>query len=214
MKLTQQKTFTITFLMLICISIITGLRSIDQDVEEHKQISLQLSTLVTSIASFHYYLMINSVSQVVAYRYFDWFFTTPILLIDLVLILFNKIPNIYFILEIASYNVLMLIFGYLGELNILSKFNSCWLGFIPFIAIFWRIYEEKKKRDNNVNNENYMLTGFTKEEFILFATFIFLWTIYGIVHLIPNDDLRQPTYNVLDLITKGFFGLYLYYKSI
>ena len=78
------KSYQITFLMLICISLLTGLRSLQEDLTDTKRLSLQLSTFVTSVASFHYFYMLRSVERVISYRYFDWLFTTPVLLIDLV----------------------------------------------------------------------------------------------------------------------------------
>lgn len=223
--------------MLICISLLTGLRSLQDNISDKNRLSLQLSTLVTSVASFHYFYMLKSVEKVISYRYFDWFFTTPILLIDLCLLLFTNIPKLYFIIEIIFYNTLMLGFGYLGEINKMSMINSMIIGFIPFVLIFYKIYNKKieeneiknieNKNGNNTNINtntnnfveriksfiNNLKNPFNNKESLLFYSFIFLWSLYGITHILPYNNLKQTTYNVLDLITKGFFGLYIYYNS-
>lgn len=224
------KSYQITFLMLICISLLTGIRSLQQNINEKNRLSLQLSTLVTSIASFHYFYMLKSIDKVVSYRYFDWFFTTPILLIDLCILLFKNIPNTIFLSEIILYNTLMLGFGYLGELNKLSKLNSMILGFIPFIMIFFRIYI-KKQEENEKNNdyeerktESFLQNVLSKfnlqtnifmnnTEKYLFYIFIILWSLYGINHIVTKKNIKETIYNILDLCTKGFFGLYIYYNS-
>lgn len=202
--------------MLICISLLTGLRSLQYDLTDTKRLSLQLSTFVTSIASFHYFYMLKSIERVISYRYFDWFFTTPILLIDLMLILFQQIPNIGFMIEIIVYNTIMLGFGYLGEIGKMSMFNSMWIGFIPFIYMFYRIVERKKEFKKELKEENTNQTDtplFTNTQLGLFITFIALWSGYGINHILPNETKRQLIYNILDLITKGFFGIFIYYSS-
>lgn len=216
--------------MLICISLLTGIRSLQENINEKNRLSLQLSTLVTSIASFHYFYMLKSIDKVVSYRYFDWFFTTPILLIDLCILLFKNLPNKLFLFEIILYNTIMLGIGYLGEINKLSKLNSMILGFIPFIMIFFRIYKKKQEENEEINNKEERTNKSILESFLstfnlnsnvftdfkdkyLFYMFIVLWALYGINHIVPKKNTKETIYNILDLCTKGFFGLYIYYIS-
>jgi bacteriorhodopsin len=201
-KAVLSKTYEITFLMLICITILVYTRSLNERLNYKQILSLQLAGLVTSIAAFHYYYMINSPGSPVAYRYFDWVFTTPILLIDLCILL--DIYEIEFIVKICSLNTLMLLFGFLGEMNILSIINSTILGFIPFIAMFYMI-KQKVKTDTNNDKLN--------EENKIYYAFAGLWTVYGINHIIPHFELQNMVYNILDLLTKGIFALYVYNRS-
>lgn len=207
------KSYQITFLMLICISLLTGLRSLQEDLTDTKRLSLQLSTFVTSVASFHYFYMLKSVERVISYRYFDWLFTTPVLLIDLIVLLFQNIPNVGFMIEIIVYNTIMLATGYLGEIGKLSMFTSMWIGFIPFIYMFYRIVERKKELKEEKNISYTTSSIFTNTQWGVLILFIALWSGYGINHILPSETKRQTIYNILDLITKGFFGIFIYYNS-
>lgn len=192
------KSYEVVFIMLFSITILTGLRSVQDKLTKKQRISLQLSTFVTIIASMHYFLMIQNKDKIEIYRYFDWFFTTPILLIDLCVLL--DIDDTYFMIEIIVYNTLMLLFGFLSEINYLSIITGTILGFIPFLLIFKRI---KDKLGDNT----------TQEQYNLLYTFFFLWSLYGINHVITDEMIKNANYNVLDFTTKGMFGLYIYSKS-
>jgi hypothetical protein len=90
----------------------------------------------------------------------------------------------------------MLTFGLLNEHNILNKYVAVFLGFIPFVILFYIIYESYAK---------YSKLGTT-----LFIYFSFIWSIYGIAALMPYH-WKNIFYNILDLFAKNFFGLYLAY---
>jgi bacteriorhodopsin len=203
-KAILSKSYEITFLMLICITIIVYTRSLNKQLNDKQIISLQLAGLVTSVAAFHYYYMINTKGSPVSYRYFDWFFTTPILLIDLCILL--DIYDYNFIVNIVSLNILMLLFGYLGEIKVISMVNSTILGFIPFILLFYMI-KQKIDEKNKYSKEQVIINN------RIYYTFAGLWTLYGVNHLVTNIELKNTTYNVLDLLTKGIFALYVYYRT-
>jgi len=195
------KSYEVVFIMLVSITFLTSLRSLQNDLTNKERISLQLSTFVTLIASMHYFLMINNKQNIHIYRYFDWFFTTPVLLIDLCILL--DIYDFNFILELVGYNSLMLGIGFLGEMEMISITTSTLIGFIPLFVIFARIYNKIKDTKN-------------KEKQRLFYTFFSLWSVYGINHFFyskVNKTTINGIYNILDLCTKGMFGLYIYNKS-
>jgi hypothetical protein len=89
----------------------------------------------------------------------------------------------------------MLIFGYLGDINIISTLTSVLLGFIPFIIYYFIIYI------NYVRTQ----TGFN-----LFLYFFVFWSLYGVAALFPYY-LKNSFYNILDLFAKNFFGVFLSY---
>lgn len=200
-----EKSYNVTFLMLISITILVYLRSTNNILEKNK-VSLQLAGFVTTIAAFHYYYMINNPGSAVSYRYFDWIFTTPILLIDLCILL--EIVDLKLILQVTSLNTLMLLFGYLGEINTISMINSTILGFIPFVLMFYLIKQKMNQQNKNLSEKE------KKDNNYLYFTFIILWTLYGVNHLVPINEMKNLTYNILDLITKGFFGLYIYKQTL
>jgi bacteriorhodopsin len=204
-KAILSKSYEITFLMLICITIIVYVRSLNKQLNNKQIVSLQLAGLVTSVAAFHYYYMITTKGSPVSYRYFDWFFTTPILLLELCILL--DIYDYDFIVKIGVLNTLMLLFGYLGEINVISMVNSTILGFVPFVLMFYMI-KQKLKDKNKYSKEQQIMNN------RIYYTFAGLWTLYGVNHLVPNLEVKNTIYNVLDLITKGMFGLYIYYVSL
>ena len=206
LKINTKKSFEVSFILLVSISILTTIRSLNIDVKPVNRLSLQLSTLVTIIASFHYYLMLNRKENPVIYRYLDWFFTTPILLIDFCII--YEITDTNFIIEILIYNTIMLVLGFIGELKLISMTTSMIVGFIPFILMFKKLYDKIK---NQPIKENSLISEGEKMKF--FYGFIGLWTIYGFIHVYPTKSTRDVFYNILDIITKGMFGLFIYKKS-
>jgi hypothetical protein len=104
--------------------------------------------------------------------------------------------NAYIFIPILFLNALMLIFGYLGEINIIKEKIAVLCGFIPFILCFTIIYEKYAK--------------YSEQGLILFWYFVSVWSLYGVAALFPYN-LKNIFYNILDLFAKNFFGLYLAY---
>ena len=105
---------------------------------------------------------------------------------------------------ILGLNWLMLLFGYLGEVGVIPILTGVALGFAPFIAYFYIIYERFVANDaNNVNNTSLKI----------YAYFLVFWSLYGIVAVLPYT-LKNTIYNVLDLFAKNFFGLFLSYLIV
>lgn len=193
------KSYEITFIMLVCITALTFMRSIRADVSKKASLSLQLSSFVTMIASMHYYLMVQNKTNVHVYRYFDWFFTTPVLLIDLCLML--DIYDPVFVFELVLYNTAMLGIGFMGELGYIGILPSTVIGFVPLGIMFVRI------------RNKLMAQSHTNEQLTLFNTFFGLWSLYGVNNLVTNRVISNSVFNVLDFLTKGAFGLYIYSAS-
>jgi hypothetical protein len=146
-------------------------------------------------------------------RYMDWVITTPTMLITLIsyliflqakvtkqtgnLRLISILKNNYkTLIPILCLNWLMLLFGYLGEIKVLSLFYSVILGFIPFLIYYYMIYK------------NYVVDNSTG--FKIFIYFFFFWSLYGIAALLPYYT-KNILYNILDLFAKNFFGIFLVY---
>jgi hypothetical protein len=163
---------------------------------------------------FYFWLVINftSVTDVTPKRYIDWSITTPTMLVTLVLYLIysyhrekNTTANLEFfdlliknsttITYILLLNWMMLLFGYLGEKKIIPTITGVILGFIPFLIYYFIIYV------NYVRNQ----MGFN-----LFLYFFIFWSLYGVVALFPYY-FKNACYNILDLFSKNFFGIFLSY---
>jgi hypothetical protein len=70
-------------------------------------------------------------------------------------------------------NIIMLIFGFLGESNKLNHTFACIIGFIPFIIMFYLIW---KWYGDYIKNKK------------IFGIFLIVWSLYGIVYFLPNNS--------------------------
>jgi bacteriorhodopsin len=174
---------------------------------------LGLETLVQAI-ELGFYTWYNNhieakVSDVTVYRYYDWLLTTPLMLFSTMGFygyINHKNPeplrlfpfyqeNSSTILFVLFMNLLMLIFGYLQELNLLSLTSSTVWGFASLFTGFATMYT------------NFVAHG--PYQFIFFFVF-FVWSLYGIAAMFENH-LKNISYNVLDIFAKNFYGVYLSY---
>lgn len=99
--------------------------------------------------------------------------------------------------KIVVYNGLMLLFGFLGETGILPKYTSITIGFVFFFMSFKLIYQEYA-----VNS---------KLAIVLFKILFVIWSLYGIAAMLPVRE-KNICYNCLDIFSKNFYGLFIYYK--
>lgn len=175
---------------------------------------LLLEFIVQVIEGSFYVWMVYSFSKIADithFRYYDWFITTPTMLFtysfyllylrykeenrDINTSMYELVKeNLKILIPIFLLNASMLIFGYLGEINVLSKYFSTFCGFIPFILMFYIIYS------------NYAV--FSQSGIATFWIFCGIWSIYGIAALMPYVT-KNIMYNILDLFAKNFFGIYL-----
>lgn len=98
--------------------------------------------------------------------------------------------------SILILNWSMIFFGYLGEMGWIHNYGAVALGFIPFVSYFTIIYYEYAK--------------YTRIGQILFWTFSGIWALYGIAALLTYY-WKNILFNVLDIVSKNFFGLFLAY---
>lgn len=166
-------------------------------------------------AIFYVYILLayNNLQKkdITSRRYFDWIITTPIMLITTVLFMIyrNKeneddILNLKQLLQkhkksllkIVVFNFLMLLFGYLGEKDLLNKTVSTFLGFVFFALSFYEIWKNYAKQN--------------KQNKTLFYVIFTIWSFYGIASVFPILP-KNIMYNFLDIIAKNFYGLYLFY---
>lgn len=154
---------------------------------------------------------LNTIKNITPKRYIDWAITTPTMLIVLIgyLIYLDKRStdetdgleffsllkeNASVIIPVLLLNWLMLFFGYLGEMNILTPLVGILVGFIPFLLYYYKIFI------------NYVSI---QGQYLFWYFFIF-WSFYGIVAILPYY-IKNAFYNILDLFAKNFFGLFLSY---
>lgn len=165
--------------------------------------------------TFYMYWFYNftNIINITPKRYLDWVITTPIMLIILIFSmiflkdkdnntthtldffdLFNK--EYYTIITVLILNWLMLLFGYLGEINYIPILLSVSFGFIPFLIYYYIIYNKYAMLSSGGMN--------------LFYYFFIVWSLYGVFAVLPYQT-KNMCYNILDLFAKNFFGIFLSY---
>lgn len=187
---------------------------------------LWIEFAVQLIEGMFYFWMIRNfetIKNITQYRYYDWVITTPSMLFTYCMYLiylktmtppsvepigtigsepdkpeksFLEIvqENTPVLVPIAILNALMLLFGYLAEIGKISFEWGAVLGFLPFFAFFYLIYENYAKH--------------TTIGQMTFVYFIAVWGLYGVASLY-SYKYKNIAYNVLDLFSKNFFGVFL-----
>lgn len=162
---------------------------------------------------FYVWLALNiaSVANITPHRYYDWYLTTPTMLVTLcVYLLYLRsdeekkeikdslvkvvYDNLNILIPIVFLNFVMLTAGYLTEIKKLSRTPGVLFGFIPFLIYFYLIYDNFAK--------------FSSYGSQIFFYFFIIWFTYGIAALMDYKT-KNIMYNILDLFAKNFFGVYL-----
>ncbi len=158
--------------------------------------------------------MANTVTGMAKTRYYDWFITTPTMLLTTIVyfeylyrlesngksfrfsdfIRENK-RNIIFI---TITNFLMLMSGYVYETGKIDKKRATLLGYVFFLVTFGFIYN------------NYAKKSKLGKKF--FGLLFIIWGSYGIGFIL-SDVAKNNVINFLDLFAKNFFGIFLFYQA-
>ena len=155
-------------------------------------------------------------SQLNETRYSDWMITTPIMLLVLCLAFQynNTLPGglgksgglpmgVSFVLFvwILLMNWGMIGSGYLAEVGRISKRDGLVFGFLFFFVLYALLYFGFL---NGSKGSAYFQNMF------LFLVFFILWSIYGVVYWLEDESLKNTSYNVLDLFSKCFVGIFFW----
>lgn len=208
--------FMITYILLLTTATITFIEAMRTDIPEVRHV-MNLETCISIIAGYFYSVFITQIegygkedkpvdwADITKTRYIDWVCTTPMMLFTLCIVLgMNtkvKVP-LNVILSIIALNYSMLYVGYLGEINVLSRWTASFIGFVPFTIMFYIIYVVFVQPKNMFNNQ------------LLYWVYCTVWSLYGTVYLL-NEELKNITTNILDFIAKCFIGigLWVYYSK-
>ncbi|MBC7808925.1 MAG: bacteriorhodopsin [Akkermansiaceae bacterium] len=194
---------------------------------------LEVGALITGIACYHYVRMFGSWTAAYqhesgsavytatnelfheAYRYADWLLTVPLLLVELVAVLYitqSRRSSLMTKLVIAA--VLMIVTGYPGEVSANTTVRLGW-GFvstIPFVYILFVLWTEV---GNAMKNESDEVKGWL---FSLRLLLLASWGVYPIAYLLPLFNLdpavalvgKQVGYSIADVVAKPIYGLMIY----
>ena len=198
------------------LSIAAGLFGLTLKVDPVDQIlitAVGLETLV-SLIQFSFYIWYSyhfkEVVEATFYRYHDWAITTPIMLFTTMLYFdYNNKPeeektlqtfwNEHYkeILIVFAFNAMMLIFGYLYEIGILDLLTSNSMGFVGLIGSFYVMYSSFVAKNPYANLP-------------LFIIMAVIWGLYGVVAIFP-PIWKNVFYNLIDTVSKNFYGIFLTY---
>lgn len=202
-------TFYITYVLLLTtgtITLIEALRT-TQPLVRHV---MNLETCISIIAGYFYSQFIDKVNNATGpidykaineMRYSDWFITTPLMLLVIMLSLSYQSGkhSIHFGSYLAAVvlNFGMLFSGYLGEKGTISKQTGLLVGFLFFFGLFGLIFLQYVSGSNQTFN------------YVLFGIYFFIWSIYGVAYMV-EEQKKNIIYNVLDVSAKCFVGLGLW----
>lgn len=201
-------TFYSTYVLLLTTATITFIEALATTNPTIRHV-MNLETCISIIAGYFYSQFTNKVTTgngVVDYkginemRYNDWFITTPLMLLAIMITLsYNNKQSVHLGTYVSAVllNFGMLYTGYLGEKDTISKTTGCIVGFVFFAALFALIYYTFVKGSSN------------KFNFILFGIYFVIWGLYGFVYLLDEEN-KNIIYNILDLTAKCFVGLGLW----
>lgn len=203
-----KQSFYITYVFLLTTATITFIEAMRTKDSRVRHI-LNLETCISVVAAYFYgkftaatnattidYTELNRV------RYTDWCITTPIMLLVLTLaFLYNRGGgarlNFGTFLVVLALNYVMLGSGYAGEAGYIPRQHGLVAGFAAFFGLFSFMYA-KFLRGGNFDNK------------ILFWSFFVLWSGYGLLYYLEDQETRSVGYNVLDLFAKCFVGIFFW----
>ena len=173
--------------------------------------SLTVSGLVCFIAAVHYFYMRDAGgTDVVAIRYIDWLITVPLLMVELYIVLLavtNVSSGVF--KRLLGFTTLMLVFGYLGETQVISST----IGFVGGM-LFWGLALKEiwsgEAADANAGSKNaagqYAYVN-------LKNSVTFGWLIYPAGYALGyfgggvDMDLTNQVYNLADFVNKILPGV-------
>lgn len=149
----------------------------------------------------------TTVAEATFYRYHDWAVTTPLMLFStMVYYEYQNKPDEHVTLEsfikehwvdvlvVAGFNAVMLLFGYLYEVNAIDIWTSQTLGFAGFAGSFYVMWDTFASK----NPANYWL----------YAFMFVVWALYGVAAMFTSV-WKNVSYNLLDVVAKNFYGVFL-----
>jgi bacteriorhodopsin len=183
------------------------------DVKGKWKTSLTVAGLVTGIAFWHYLYMreahvAGDVTTV--FRYIDWIITVPLQIIEFYLILaaVTVVPALLF-WKLLGASLVMLIFGFLGEAQLIDATIGFIIGMAGWIYIIYEVFAGEASKLNSGSNSKGGQFAYNWLKWILTVG----WAIYPIGYFVgyigggADAGTVNIIYNIADLVNKTAFGL-------
>ena len=177
--------------------------------------SLTVAAMVTGIAAIHYFYMrgvwVNTGESPLVFRYVDWLLTVPLQIIEFYLILAAIAvvrAALFWKLMIAS--LVMLVFGFLGELGAMSYWPAFAIGMAGWLYIIYAIFAGEASQISAANGTAASQTAFNALRLIVTVG----WAIYPIGYILGAGEGGAAglnlIYNLADFVNKIAFGVVIW----
>lgn len=192
------------------------------DVSPKWKTSVTVAGLVTFVAFWHYLYMrgvwVDMGMSPTELRYIDWLITVPLQIVEFYLILaaVTKVKaNLFW--QLLGASLVMLVFGYLGEANILDMYLAFAIGMLGWLYVIYLVFFGAAKKLNAESGNPSSQMAFNAIRIIVLVG----WAIYPIGFVLGNfGDLgiegvkaMNAIYNLADLVNKTAFGLVIWYAA-
>ena len=190
--------------------------TVERDRAEGKwKTSLTVAAMVTGIAAIHYFYMrgvwVSTGESPLVFRYVDWLLTVPLQIIEFYLILAAIAvvrAALFWKLMVAS--IVMLVFGFLGELGAMSYWPAFAIGMAGWLYIIYEIFAGEASQISAANGTAASQTAFNALRLIVTVG----WAIYPIGYILGAADGGAAglnlIYNLADFVNKIAFGVVIW----
>ena len=189
--------------------------TVERDRAEGKwKTSLTVAALVTGIAAIHYFYMrgvwIDTQQSPIVFRYVDWLLTVPLQIVEFYLILAAIAvvrAALFWKLMIAS--LVMLIFGFLGEANLMNYWVGFIIGMAGWLYIIYEIFAGEASQISAAQGTEASKTAFNALRLIVTIG----WAIYPIGYIVEPSmgaGALNVVYNLADFVNKIAFGVVIW----
>ena len=177
--------------------------------------SLTVAALVCGIAAIHYFYMrgvwVSTGESPLVFRYVDWLLTVPLQIIEFYLILAAIAvvrAALFWKLMIAS--IVMLVFGFLGELGAMSYWPAFAIGRAGWLYIIYEIFAGEASQISAASGTAASQTAFNALRLIVTVG----WAIYPIGYILGAGEGGEAglnlVYNLADFVNKIAFGVVIW----
>jgi len=189
--------------------------TVERDRAEGKwKTSLTVAALVTGIAAIHYFYMrgvwIDTQQSPLVFRYVDWLLTVPLQIVEFYLILAAIAvvrAALFWKLMIAS--LVMLIFGFLGEGQLMNYWAAFVIGMAGWLYIVYEIFAGEASQINASQGTQASKTAFNALRLIVTIG----WAIYPLGYVLGDTmgaGALNIIYNLADFVNKIAFGVVIW----
>lgn len=203
-----KNSFFTSYLVLAGYTIITLVEAI-RTPSIHVRHIMNIETAISMVAGLVYSYLNEEVrkpgadlKKITQIRYVDWSITTPLIILVMVLFYRGSSPIDYTTyLGLVGLNAGMLVSGYLGETQQINKSTGGVVGFLFFGAMLALFAGSCLPSTGN---------------HAVFWIFALIWTLYGVVYYLEDEETKNICYNTLDVAAKALFGVVLwsYYGKV